>query len=353
MNLQQHTVPALLLVSALLVGCGDPPESDEAEPVAEVTTEVAAVTDLPIRVTGYGVVEFDPTGQRILTSEIEASILELKVLPGDSVRKGDIVVRLAPSTNAGTELATTRRDAGAARAAAERTKRLREDGLASDADVEVSEVAARDLEALAASLESRAGSIAAIASPIDGIVDAVLVEPGVIVAPGTMLARIASPGSIQARIGVEVEDVGELSIGDAVEIDGHDSSDTHVDTRIRMIDLRVDAATRMTSIYVVIPPGSGFLAGQAVRAKLTTDIREDVVAVPRQSVFADELGHYVFVAVDGKAELRRVESGVTEANQTEIVSGVSAGDVVIVEGAAILRNGMNVRTPVSAPATAQ
>lgn len=353
MNLPKHTVPVFVLAGILLAGCSGPPDNSEPEPVAEITTQVATITDLPILITGYGVVEFDPKGQRTLTSEIEASVLELMVRPGDAVRKGDTVVRLAPSTNAGTELATTRRDASAARAAADRTKRLRADGLASDADVEASDLAARDLEALAASLESRAGSVAAIRSPIDGIVDAILVEPGVIVAPGTMLARIASPGSIQARIGVEVEDVGNLSIGDAVQVDGHDRSETQVNTSIRMIDQRVDATTRMTSIYVVIPPGSGFFAGQAVRAKLTADIRLAVVAVPRQSVFADELGHYVFTEVNGKAELRRVDAGVTVANQTEIIAGVAAGDIIIVEGAAILRNGMKVRTQDISSATAQ
>ncbi len=353
MTRSPSTVPMFFVACALVAGCNKPPDASTPEPEAEVTTQVATITDLPVLITGYGTVEFDPKGQRTLTSEIEASILELVVLPGDSVKSGDTVVRLVPSTNANVEVARTRRDASAARSAAERTKRLRADGLASDADVEASDVTARDLEALAASLESRAGSVAALRSPVDGVVDAILVEPGVIVAPGTVLARIASPGSIQARIGVEIEDVANLTIGDAVQIDAHDRSETRVNSSIRMIDQRVDAATRMTSIYVAISPGSGFLAGQAVRAQLTAEVRQAVVVVPRQSVFADELGHYVFIEVDGKAKLRRVEPGATVANQTEIVSGVAAGDAVIVEGAAILANGMKVRTQTKSSATSQ
>ncbi|NQV86165.1 MAG: hypothetical protein HQ492_03715 [Woeseiaceae bacterium] len=109
----------------------------------------------------------------------------------------------------------------------------------------------------------------------------------------------------------------------------------------------------MTSIYVAIPPGSGFFAGQAVRAELTAEVRQAVVVVPRQSVFADELGHYVFIEVDGKANLRRVEPGTTVFNKTEIVSGIAAGDTVIVEGAAILANGMKVRTQAKSSATSQ
>mgnify|MGYP003639871425 CR=1 FL=1 len=347
------TIQTFVLACSLLAGCGKQPGVGAPEPVAEVTIQVATITDLPILVTGYGTVEFDPKGQRTLTSEIEASILELMVLPGDSVKNGDPVVRLVPSSSAGVEVARTRRDASAARSAAERTKRLRVDGLASDADVEASDVAARDLEALAASLESRAGSIAALRSPIDGVVDAILVEPGVIVAPGTVLARIASPGSIQARVGVEIEDVGKLKIGDKVQVDGHDNSESRVSSTIRMIDQRVDATTRMTSIYVAIPPASGFYAGQSVRAALTAETRQAVVVVPRQSVFADELGDYVFVKVDDKAELRRVDSGATVADQTEIVSGIVAGDTVVVDGAAILTSGMKVRTKPQSPAMSQ
>lgn len=342
-----------ILTYSLIAACSRQPDVAVPEPVAEITTVVAAVTDLPVIITGYGNVEFDPKGQRILTSEIEATVLELTALPGDSVKSGDAVVRLVPSSSAGVEVARTRRDANAAIATAARTRRLRADGLASDADVEVSVVAARDLDALATSLESRVGSIKALRSPIDGVVDAILVEPGVIVAPGTALARIASPGSIQARIDVEIEDVGDLTIGDGVRIDGHDRSETSLHTIIRMIDLRVDVVTRMTSVYVTIEPGSGFFAGQAVRAQLTVETKQAVVVVPRQSVFADELGHYVFAVVDGKAELRRVDSGVTVIDQTEIVSGVASGDTIVVEGAAILANGMKVRTTDNATAASK
>ncbi|MCB1845550.1 MAG: efflux RND transporter periplasmic adaptor subunit [Halioglobus sp.] len=335
---------AIAVTLSLISACTKEPDITASEPVAEVTTQIVTTTDLPVIIIGYGTVEFDPKGQRTLTSEIEASVLELTALPGDAVRSGDAVVRLVPSSNAGVDVARARRDANAASAAAERTKRLRADGLASDADVEAGVVAARDLEALAASLESRAGAISALTSPIDGVVDAILVEPGALVSAGTALARIASPGSIQARIGVEIEDVGTLLIGDDVRIEGFYKSATATDSTIRMIDQRVDPATRVTYIYVFIPPASGFLSGQAVRAALTADVRRGVMVAPRQSIFADERGKYVFIDVDGKAGLRRVETGVTVADQTEIVSGIATGDAVVVEGAAILTDGMKIRT---------
>jgi RND family efflux transporter MFP subunit len=333
----------LTLAVSLLAGCATPAETPAPEPVAEVSTTKAVTGDLPVVFTGFGSVEFDPAGQRSLTAEIEARVLELRALPGDAVAKGDAVLRLGPSSGAGVELATSRRDALAAEAAAARARRLRDDGLASDADVETATVVAQNLAALADSLTARAGSIATLRSPIDGIVDAVFVEAGDLVVPGTTLARLASPGAIQARIGVEIEDAALLSPGDAVSLRGLDNSAATFESEIRIIDYRVDPTTRMASTLVPILPDRGLLPGEAVRAEMTAEVRPGIVHVPRRSVFADEAGSYLFVVRHARAVLERVQVGLTANERTEIVEGVAAGETVVVEGAAILADGMRVR----------
>ena len=114
------------------------------------------------------------------------------------------------------------------------------------------------------------------------------------------------------------------------------------------IDYRVDPTSRSASVYVLVPQNAGMLPGEAVRAEITTGVRANVVLVPRHSVFLDESGWFLFVAKDGVAELHRVETGLTVGESTEITSGVAAGDTVVVEGGAILTDGMKVRVPQSA-----
>lgn len=348
----RHLVATLLgMVAgcAVLAGCSQPAGEPAPEPVAEVSTAPAVIGDLPVVLTGFGRVEFDPAGQHTLSAEIEARVLEVLARPGDAVSKGSVVLRLGPSSGTGLDLARSRRDALAAQAAAERTRRLRDDGFASDADVEAADTNAQDLAALADSLAGRAGSVSALRSPIDGVVDAVLVAAGDLIPPGAQLVRLASPQAIQARISVEIEDAARLRTGGAVQLERLDPSAETLASSIRLIDHRVDPSTRMASVLVPIPAGHGFLTGEAVSAELVAEVRQGCVLVPRRAVLADEGGSYLFLAADGRAALRRVRAGLTTGEQTEILSGLDGGETVIVEGAAILSDGMRIRLAASAP----
>lgn len=330
-----------------LSACSSPEIETVPEPVAKVTYMPVVTGDMPETVTGFGIVEFDPAGQISLNAEIEARVLDIVALPGDRVAKGQIVLRLGPSNVAGTELFRARRNADAAKASAERAKRLRADGLASDAEVESAETAAADQMALADSLEASAGSIQALGSPIDGLVDALFVEPNDLVAPGTTMARLASPSATQARIGIESLDAARLVAGDRVKLTSMNGLSGAAIATIRVVDARIDPATRMATALVSIPAGQGFLAGEAVRAEIVVATRAGVLIAPRQSVFSDESGDYVFVAENDIASLRRVETGLTNTDQTEIVSGLRSGELLVVEGAAVLSDGMQTTGPTS------
>ncbi len=349
----KHIILVAALGAALAAACSGPASTPVAEPVALVTLADVKSGDLPETVSGYGSVEFDPSKQHTINAEIEARVLEIMAVPGDTVEKDQIVLRLGPSSVAGVEMARARRDAVAAQAAADRANRLREDGLASDADVEAAETNARDLAALAASLENRTSAVRSLRAPIAGVVDAVLVEPGDLVAPGLMIARLASADAIQARIGIEIEDASRLKPGDAVSLSALDASSAAVETVIRAIDTRVDPGTRMANALVAVPAGQGFLPGEAVRAEIVVAIHEGALFVPRQAVFRDETGTYVFVADKALATLTRVETGLTSGNRTEIISGLTAGQSVVTDGAAILSDGMKLRTGAAQSGPAQ
>lgn len=308
----------------------------------------ATAGDLPVTVPGYGAVQFDPKKTRTLTADLEARVLRVAVQAGAVVEAGDLLVELGPSSDVSEEISRARRDADAAGAVAARMKRLRADGLASDAEVESADTEAQDLIAHATQLERRARSIATTQAPMPGIVDAVLVEGGDLVSPGTPLVRLASPDAIEVKLHVEISDVATIAPGDSVRLTSLDAKGTSLGATVDGIDYRVDPTSRSASVYVLVPQNAGMLPGEAVRAEITTGVRANVVLVPRHSVFLDESGWFLFVAKDGVAELHRVETGLTVGESTEITSGVAAGDTVVVEGGAILTDGMKVRVPQSA-----
>ena len=343
----------LALLAALVAACGAPAAKTPPDPSALVTTAAVTRENLPEIVSGFGSIEFDPASQHTLNAEIEARVIDILAVSGDSVDKGQVILRLGPSSTTGLDLVRFRRDATAAQAVLERTQRLRKDGLASDADVEAAAATARDLDLQASSLEARTGSVSMLRSPIAGIVDALLVERGDLGAPGAQMVRVASADAIQARIGLEIEDATRLKAGDAVSLQPLDGSKKAVETVIRSIDTRIDPSTRMAAALVAAPPGNGLLSGEAVKAEMVAEIHQDAITVPRQAVFQDESGAYVFINDKGTARLRHIEAGIQSRDKTEVLSGLETGEAVILEGGAILSDGMKIRTDAAIREAAQ
>jgi macrolide-specific efflux system membrane fusion protein len=68
-------------------------------------------------------------------------------------------------------------------------------------------------------------------------------------------------------------------------------------------------------------------------AVITTEENANVLAVPNQAIRRRGNNQVVDVLVDGKPETRVIRTGSSDANNTEIVSGLQAGDLVILPGA--------------------
>ncbi|MCA8903276.1 MAG: efflux RND transporter periplasmic adaptor subunit [Hyphomonas sp.] len=344
----------ILPFAALVLGtasCSAPPETPVPEPVATVTVIAAARGDLAVIVSGYGTIAFDPVRQRVLTTETEARVATVLAQAGQNVQSGAPLLRLSLSSASNLDLTRTRQDAATAQSEYERQQRLRADGLASEADVERARAIAQDLAAQARVLSQNAGAIREIASPIDAVVDSVFVAPGDVVSPGAQLIRLSAPDAIQAQINMEVEDAMRLSAGDHIQIKSLDSDNHAIETEITSVDVRIDPQTRMASVIAAIPAGNGFLSGEAVRAEAVAEIHENVILVPRNAVFNDEVGEYVFVEQQDAAQLRRVEVGETSGDRTEIKSGLADGERVVTSGGAVLSDGMklNVAGSTQAP----
>lgn len=331
------------LALMLQTACSDPAPEPVPEPVATVQVSAAMRQDLVLNVSGYGAIEFDPARQKVLSTEIESRIAQVLTQPGANVSAGAPLLRLSPSSASSLQLSQAESDAAAAEAELDRQRRLRTDGLASDADVERARVAASDISAQAATLGRNVGAVREIKAPLDGIVDAVLVSPGDVVAPGSPLVRLSAPDAIQARINLEIEDAARISKGANVHVTGLDGGAHDTDGKISEVDLRIAPLSRMASVIVPIPPGNGFLSGEAVRAEILAEVRPAALVVPRAAVDSDDLGSFVFRSENAVAHQTRVETGKTDGILTEITSGLKDGDLVIVQGSSVLSDGMKLK----------
>jgi membrane fusion protein, multidrug efflux system len=114
--------------------------------------------------------------------------------------------------------------------------------------------------------------------------------------------------------------------------------------RINFVDVTVNRTTDTVLVRATFPnPASGLIDGQLVNVGLEAGKPDEKIVVPQAALIADQEGVYVFAVEDGKAVVKRIKVGGESGTDSIVDSGLSAGDLVIVEGLQGVRPGAPVR----------
>jgi hypothetical protein len=95
----------------------------------------------------------------------------------------------------------------------------------------------------------------------------------------------------------------------------------------------VDPTGVSADIRIALPAGTQLAVGTPVRVEIVAEQRPSALAVPAEAVIHEDEDAFVMVAgADNKAHKRKVTIGLTTQKQAELISGVKAGEAVIVQG---------------------
>ena len=348
-----RTTAFLSLVMLAVAGCGNSgsdaaaaPAAKASEPSAQVAVTAVQEATVSSTLTVYGSVEFAPEGTRSISVNLEEVVMSLQVAVGQAVRKGEVLMTLTPAPSARLRYDKLKVDVGFARKEVDRLTSLRTRGLATNTDVQNAERALASVSAELASLDKRqGGGEHVVRAGVAGVVQAVNVALGQVVAPGAPLLTIGNAGLTRVRLGVEQNDLAQLRIGQRVEVQALNVQQPPIVTRLAAIFPHVDARTRLADAVVALPSGHGLLPGAFVRAQIVVEQHPQALVVPRSAVLYDQKQQpYVFVDNGGHAQRLRVATGIEEAQRIEITQGLALSDHVISSGNAQLKDGMAVRT---------
>ena len=190
---------------------------------------------------------------------------------------------------------------------------------------------------------------ATIVAPASGVVINKLVEPGATVAASFQTPNLfeiaADTSRMQVEASVDEADIGQVREGQAVRF----TVDSYPDQRFRALVRQVrKAATETQNVvsYIVVldvdNTDGRLLPGMTANVEIITGARPNVIRVPtaalrfrpRPSDVKPAAGTratvYVATADPYKPEARRVVTGLAGEDFTEIVSGLAAGDRVVV-----------------------
>jgi RND family efflux transporter MFP subunit len=323
------------LLLALLAGCSKPngPVAAAALPTATVrTAEVRAVTSVR-RQDVPGTVR---TVERAsLAPKVMGVVETMSVKLGQSVKRGDVLVKIS-ANEIGARLAQARAGLNQAQRDLDRETALLAKG-ASTADL------VRNLEdrqrLMQATVEEAQTMLAytAIAAPFDGVVTRKLVNEGDLAAPGHPLLEIENPAKL--RLEVEVpEALAGIPVGTAVPVQVGAAELTGT---IAELAPSSDAMSRTFLAKIDLPAGTAVRSGQFARVAWPAG-EGAALLVPAAAVSLFGQMERVFVVSRGRADLRLVKTGARHGDLVEVLSGLSAGEKVVTEGAATLREGQPV-----------
>lgn len=330
-----------IVLSSAACGTKTTDQTQAPAPSALVRTATAVVQPVETTLRLYGAADAGTASSRTLTAMSESILLSVDRPVGSRVRGGDVVARLRPSPVSELDLSRARSDAAAAASQLARMRRLRTDGLVSDADVETARLAAQGSRATVQSLALRQASLV-LRSPIDGFVSAVNASPGDALASGMSVATIVPSSARRARFGIDPEEARLIRPGAQLRIVAA-NGDAQYGVTVRSVDPGVDPTTRLAAVYADLPPGSGIGSGEPLIGLLALQTSTNFPTIPYAAILSDAGQPYAFVVKSGVARRVNLVVGATSKDRAAIESGIRAGDVVVTQGGTALEDGVKVR----------
>jgi cobalt-zinc-cadmium efflux system membrane fusion protein len=354
-----------------------PPPSDQSSTSASdtaVTLSPEAVTRAGIVVSKIdvgseaaflrvpGVVEANHYRQVAVTALAAGRVTKVQAELGQDVRRGQSLASIYSP-----ELAEARARFGAARAELEahdrelqRTQKLAAIGAASRQELDrihaehTAQLAM--VESARARLELLGGRSAVdrpadagpsttvdVLAPLDGTITERSANAGLNVEAGTPLFTVADLSTVWVVAELFEQDFARVRVGTPVTVTVPAYADLRLQARVSYIDPQVSAATRTAKVRVELPN-----VGQQLRLGMYADVQVGVssaadltgVTVPRAAVQTVGDRSVVYVAsagIPGQFVERAVRLGDAAGAQVRIVSGLTAGESVVVGGSFFIR----------------
>lgn len=357
-RIRYSTMLAALLALALAAGCAEEhagPASMARPAITGVT--VRAVTPVDVARTHEATGTVKSMSTSVVSARVMGTVTQVFVKEGDRVRAGqrlmqiddrDLRSRVSAAEQGQNEALKALASAMEQRDLAERTWQRYKELYAEQAlsrqeldNIETQKkVAEHELERVRAMVgRAQAGleearlylGFATVTSPVDGVVLEKRTDAGSMASPGAPLMVIESTGAYHVEVALDEKLLGVVSVGRPVGVE-LTSLGLSLDGEVIEVVPTVDPRTRSFTVKVGIKH-TGLGSGQYAKVTFAAGAQE-VMRVPASAMVMRGQLTGVYVVDDaGVATYRLVRSGSERGGLVEIISGLRAGERIIVEGA--------------------
>ncbi len=268
----------------------------------------------------------------IISAKLSARVLKVLATPGQHVKAGELLVELdSERARAGLDQARALSEQSARELA--RYQSLLSTGAITKQELESAEVKAKVAQANLHEAES-ALSDTHISSPYAGVITRKFIEVGDLTSPSKALLEMEDPTALRFESDLPEGLIDKIQIGQTLEIA---AGQGRFEGRVIEISPAADENTRSFHIKVSLPQAAGVRSGQFGRLFVPAHQRK-IIRVPLSALVQRGQMQIVYVVKNELAELRLIRSGKVFPDSIEILSGLEAGEDLVVSDISNLKD---------------
>lgn len=350
-------IGALALLGALVASpSGGVEEEDRGAqttpPAMTISVTAARRESVPRRVTATGTVT--PWQELTLGAQTTGlAVIEVKVQENDLVRTGDVLVRF-DSRALVAQIAQEKAAVAEAQATLDSAK---DEGARGDAlvlqkalSLEAAQTRRTAVRTSQAKLDQALAALdqfqtaldlTVVRAPSDGVVSQEPIKLGAVPQAGTELLRLIRDDRLEVQVKVPERELEQIEPDQAAIVTRPNGKQAA--GQVREVAVKVDAATRLGTVYVSLSPRSRLRPGMFANVEVTVG-EDSGVTIPEQAlVWSNGKTSAFVVSEDGSVRLTKLATSGRHDGRIAVEAGLQEGERVAVAGAGFLHDGDTVR----------
>lgn len=273
-----------------------------------------------------------------LSTEMPGTVTKINVKPGDEVAAGQVLAETdARAINQ--QMSDLQTNAALVNQLYEKQKNLWDQKIGTEMQFLQSKTNKESMEKKLSALNEQL-RMSKIISPISGTIDAVDIKLGQAIAPGFPAIRVINFSNLKVKADVAESYASKIKKGSEVIVHFPDMKDSVI-AKVNFVSRAINNASRTFSVEVLLDDKKEYHPNMVARLNINDyQSPQPAITVPVRIIQKDEANlPFVFVAENGKAKKCLVTIGKEYRGQSEILSGLKEGDMLVTLGYDLINDG--------------
>lgn len=342
----KRLITLLLLLSSLNAFA----ESNHSSVPISTTIVKSGNVDLIMKSIGFLRSRASPT----LSSEVEGSIISINTFEGQTIQKGQLLAKLNTANFiqiVNIEKADIKRLNALIKNQSRTVKRYRKLLKQRSASQDKLDENESLLMALKAQLSGATARLALakinlkmtkIIAPVSGQIEKRIVSVGDYLKKGAPLFKISSTDILEAHLPFPEQLANHFKIGQTVRLNTVTTKQI-IHATISALHPEIDRQNLSMEVIINFTNPGGWKPGASVSGSVIIETHSDAILIPTRSIIRRPAGNVVYLIEHNLAKQQLVTTGIQQNGKTEILTGLSAGQIIALDGASWLSNDVTVR----------